>query len=488
MLECSETLQQHAWFLESRSSINNPKRDWYIWKKPNIDAEGNPQPPNNWSQILGDANSAWTFDDKTKEYYLSLFTPEQPDLNWENEEVREAIFDVMHFWLKRGVEGFRLDVINVISKHQDFPDAKIADNSQRFQPGMEFYANGPRLHEYLKQMHREVLSKYDAVTVGEMPWVSDEDEILRVVKSDEKELNMIFIFDIIDIDAIPGYPRFSIRDWQVKELRQIINRWQRIMIERDGWNSLFIENHDGPRSVSRYTDDSDEFRARGAKLLALMQTTLNGTLFVYQGEEIGMRNVDPSWEPEDFKDIESVNLWKKYQELYPNDPSKTAECRRALQKKSRDNSRTPMQWSDAPNAGFTAPGVKPWMRVNDDYPSINVEAQNSPGHHEGGLSVLQFWQRGLANRKQHKDAFVYGDFRLIAPEHDKVIAYVKTGAESGNWAVVLNFSGDRLEWEVPTGVEIKAWVAGNYTRDQPDKALSGKLTLEAWEGILGKCA
>ena len=276
-----------------------------------FDAEGNPQPPNNWSQILGETNSAWTYDQKSREYYLSLFTPEQPDLNWENEDVRAAVYDVMHFWLKRGVRGFRLDVINLISKDQSFPDAH-AINDEKLQSGVEYYANGPRLHEFLKEMHEQVLSKYDVVTVGEMPWVDSEDEIIKIVGSNQRELNMIFIFDMVDIDAVRGEPRFSIRDWRVQELKQIINRWQRVMIERDGWNTLFLENHDNPRSVSRYVDDGDGLRERGAKFLAMMHFTLSGTLFLYQGQELGLRNVPKSWTPEDFKDIESVNLWKKY--------------------------------------------------------------------------------------------------------------------------------------------------------------------------------
>ncbi len=226
--------------------------------------------------------------------------------------MRAAVHDVMHFWLKRGVCGYRMDVINMISKVQSFPDAEIVDPDAKYQPGRKFYNNGPRLHEFLQEMNREVLSKYGAITVGEMPGVSDIDEIIRVVGAKRGELNMIFIFDIVDMDNIPGLFRFTLRAWDVKEIQTIVSKWQRAMLEHDGWNSVFIENHDNPRSVSRYTNDSDEFRERGAKLLALMQTTLAGTLFVYQGEEIGMRNFPPSWEPDtEYKDIEAINFWKK---------------------------------------------------------------------------------------------------------------------------------------------------------------------------------
>jgi oligo-1,6-glucosidase len=288
-LVVNHTSNEHAWFLDSRSSKTSSKRDWYIWKPAKYDADGNRQPPNNWAQILGEANPAWTWDEETQEYYLSLFTPEQPDLNWENPAVRDAVHDVLRFWLDRGCSGFRMDVINLISKVQDYPDAEVVVKDNKYQPGDKFYANGPRLHEYLKEINRNVLSKYDTLTVGEMPFVRDENEIIRVVGAECEELNMIFSFDLVDIDNVPGDFKYT----------------------RDGWNSLFVENHDQPRSVSRYTDDSDSFREYGAKLLAMMQTTLAGTLYVYQGEEIGMRNVPASWDEKEYKDIESINFFKK---------------------------------------------------------------------------------------------------------------------------------------------------------------------------------
>jgi glycosidase len=310
-LVVNHTSEEHAWFLDSRSSKESPKRDWYIWKPAKYDADGNRQPPNNWAQILGEANSAWTWDEKTQEYYLSLFTPEQPDLNWENPAVREAVHDVLRFWLDRGVSGFRMDVINLISKVQSFPDAEVTIKDSKYQRGDKFFANGPRMHEFIQDINRKVLSKYDTMTVGEMPFVRDEDEIIKVVGSEREELNMIFSFDIVDIDETPGDFRFTLHPWNARDLKGIINRLQRLMLERDGWNSVFIENHDQPRSVSRYTDDSDEFREYGSKLLCLMQTTLAGTVYVYQGQEIGMRNVPKSWDPSEYKDVWSINLVQK---------------------------------------------------------------------------------------------------------------------------------------------------------------------------------
>ncbi|KAI9839854.1 MAG: hypothetical protein M1819_000044 [Sarea resinae] len=482
----NHTSDQHAWFLESKKSVDNPKRDWYIWKKPKFDQDGKPQPPNNWSQILGEANSVWNYDEKTGEYYLGLFSPEQPDLNWENLEVRKAVWDVLHFWIKRGACGFRMDVINLISKVQSFPDAQVVMPDHKYQPGMKFYANGPRLHEYLREINREVLSKYDTITVGEMPWVSDENEIIKVVGSKSGELNMIFIFDLVDIDNVPGKVRFTLQEWKPKTLKQIVSRWQRVMIEKDGWNSVFVENHDNPRSVSRYTDDSDEFREKGAKLLALMQTTLSGTLYVYQGEELGMRNVPPSWAPEEYKDIEAINFWKKSTTMYPNDQKKLGEARHILQSKARDHARTPMQWDSSPNAGFCAPDAKPWMRVNDDWKTVNAKAQTEYKDPDQ-LSVWQFWQRGLAARKENKDVFVYGDFKLVNGDDEKVFGYTRTAATGRTFLVALNFSGDATEWEIPSAVKVKTWVAGNYTAKGPEKQTSGTIKLQPWEGLLGIC-
>lgn len=486
-LVVNHTSDQHAWFLDSRSSKTSPKRDWYIWKPPRYDADGNRQPPNNWALILGEANPAWTWDEGTQEYYLSLFTPEQPDLNWENPEVREAVHNVLRFWLDRGVSGFRMDVINLISKVQDFPDAEVVVPGHKYQPGAQYYANGPRLHEWLKEINRKVLSKYDTITVGEMPFVRDEDEIMRVVGAESEELNMIFAFDLVDIDNVPGDFKFTLHPWDARDLKRIVNRLQRLMLERDGWNSLFVENHDQPRSVSRYTDDSDAWREMGAKLLCLMQTTLAGTLYVYQGEEIGMRNVPASWDPAEYKDIESINFFKKYAEMYPNDAEKQAFARKIMQRKARDHARTPVQWDDSPHGGFTLPESKPWMRVNDDFKDVNVAVQLAGPN--ASLSVHAFWKRSLAYRKANKEVFVYGDFELVDPEDDpnkaEVMAYRRWSGDR-EVLVVLNFSGKEVQWELVNGMNVISWEAGNYHEDLSGKAKSGKVALRPWEGLVGE--
>ncbi|KAI1875830.1 uncharacterized protein JN550_002116 [Neoarthrinium moseri] len=485
-LVVNHTSNEHAWFLESKKSKNSPKRDWYIWQKPkSMGVDGQPEPPNNWAQILGDANSAWTYDEGSGEYYLSLFTPEQPDLNWENPEVRAAVWDVMHFWLKRGAAGFRMDVINLISKVPGYPDAEVVlGEGHKYQPAFKYFVNGPKLHDYLQEMHQEVLSKYDTITVGEMPGVSDEKEILRTVGAKSGELRMIFIFDVVDIDK--PHVRMALKPWDVKEMKSIISKWQRVMIDLDGWNSVFIENHDNPRSVSRYADDSDEYRHLGAKLIALMQTTLGGTLFVYQGEEIGMRNIPKNWGIEEFKDIETVNYWKKVEELYANDPELLHHGRTVVDMKARDHARTPMHWDASDNAGFCDADVKPWMRVMDDYKTINAEAQMKDDSEN--LSVWQFWQRGLKDRKEHADVFVYGDFEELTHEHPQVFAYTRTSAKGEKWLVVLNYSGRQVEWLLPEGLKVDFWAAGNYTKGRVEKPKSAIVPLKPWEGVLGKCA
>ncbi|MCJ1354498.1 MAG: hypothetical protein MMC33_004487 [Icmadophila ericetorum] len=460
-------------------------RDWYIWKPPKIAPDGTREPPNNWSQILGDANSAWTYDKTTDQYYLSLFTPNQPDLNWENPEVRDAVHDVMNFWLDRGACGFRMDVINLISKDQRFPDADPSgDPDSRYHSGEKYYINGPRMHEFLRDIHRKVLSKYDAITVGEMPGISEIDEVLRSVGSKAGELNMIFIFDIVNIDSVPGETKYSIADWKVSDLRRIQNKWQRAMIEKDGWNSIFVENHDNPRSVSRYTDDSDATRTYGAKLLAIMQTTLSGTLYVFQGEEIGMRNVPWSWDASEFKDIESVNFWKKAQAFFKDDPEKLKYARKCLWAKARDHSRTPMQWSSDAHAGFCQSGIKPWMRVNDDYETFNAEVEMAAPKLE---SEYKFWQHCLAFRKAHQDVFVYGDFQLIGEVEDKssVFAYTRKGESGEAYLIVLNFGSEEVKWVVPKNVDLEGWVLSSY--DGELRAGGNEVTLRGWEGLLGVC-
>lgn len=342
------------------------------------------------------------------------------------------------------------------------------------------------MHEFINQLNREVLKKYDTITVGEMPKINDITEIIRTVGSHDKELRMIFIFDLVDIDDVPGSTRMTIHPWQPKKLKAIVTKWQRAMIEHDGWNSVFIENHDNPRSVSRYTDDSDEHREKGAKLLALMQTTLGGTLFVYQGEDIGIRNAPLSWDVSEYKDIESSNFWKKYQKMYPNDSQKLEEAHKILQAKARDHARIPMQWSAEAHAGFCRSDVTPWMRVNDDYKEVNAEAQTRAAGSEE-LSVWAFWKESLQRRKSYKDAFVYGDYQELNEADENVFAYVREGSQQGKWLVILNWTGKESPWNIPADVAIESWETSTYSGSTADFPKSGALSLKPWEGLLGKC-
>jgi glycosidase len=394
-----------------------------------------------------------------------------------------------------------MDVINLISKVQSFPDAPITVPNHTYQPGAAYYANGPRLHEFLQDINRQVLSKYDTLTVGEMPFVRDDDEILRVVGAQSEELNMIFAFDMVDIDNVPGDFKFTLHDWDARDLKRITQRLQRLMLERDGWNSIFVENHDQPRSVSRYTDDSTHReRELGAKLLCLMQTSLAGTIYVYQGEELGMRNVPVGWDIDEYKDIESQNFYEKYtKELYPGDEEKEKLARKTLQKKARDNARTPMPWrnEESTHGGFTVEGGKtPWMRAHPDFAVLSAEQQiENPEPAPGQLSVRQFWKRGIANRKKHKEVFVYGDFEIVESGDEevekKVVSWRRWSSDEA-FIFVGNFSGEGVQWKGLQGREwsVKKWVAGNYDERELEgrdieKEVKEGVRLRAWEGLLG---
>lgn len=381
-----------------------------------------------------------------------------------------------------------MDVINLISKDPAFPDAPMMEPDCEFQPGERFYTNGPRFHEFMQGMYDNVLSKYDTMTVGETPYVSEMSEIIKTVGSTAKELNMIFIFDHMEIQDVKtkGESKWSMRDWKLPELKKILSIWQRRMIEWDGWSTVFFECHDQARSVSRYVDDNDGFRERGAKVLALMQTTLGGTLFLFQGQEIGMRNFPADWDPEvDYKDVESINFWNKTKRLYPNDPVQLETARELLRKKARDHARTPMQWNDGPNAGFAAGNVTPWMRVNDDYHKVNVEAQMASKSPE--LSVWQYWQLALQNRKAHKDVFVYGDYEDADVENEQIYAYFRIGAQSKKkWLIAMNWTGNDISWEIPVSVEVE-WMAPSTLQRQIRVEGRATVKIHAWEGVMMRC-
>ncbi|AIQ51759.1 glycoside hydrolase family 13 protein [Paenibacillus sp. FSL R7-0331] len=456
-LVINHSSDEHAWFAESRSSKDNPYRDYYIWRPGGPDGEL----PNNWSSIF--SGPAWELDEKTGEYYLHLFSRKQPDLNWENPKLRQALYKMMTFWLDKGVDGLRMDVINMISKVEGLPSVKRDDvEPGRLAGGGEYYMNGPRVHEYLQEMNREVLSKYDVMTVGETPGASVEDAILYTAE-DRKELQMVFQFEHMDIDSGPG-GKWEVTPWSLKGLRDILHKWQ-VGLAEQGWNSLYLNNHDQPRMVSRFGHDG-EYRVQSAKMLATLLHTLKGTPYIYQGEEIGMTNVKfPVLE--DYKDIEILNM---YREKVTEGGGDHDTILKAIHAKGRDNARTPMQWDASPNAGFTE--GTPWLKVNPNYKDINTEQALADSD-----SIFYYYQRLIALRKENL-IMSYGEYELLLPDHEYIYAYTRT-LDADKWLVLLNFS------DVPQNVQladelaaVRETIISNYP-DEP--AAAERETLRPYE-------
>lgn len=354
-LVVNHTNDQHLWFKESRGSKTNPKRDWYIWRDPKYDGQGNRKEPNNWKSIFG--GSGWAFDDHTGQYYLALFLPSQPDLNWESAEMREATHDDMCFWLDRGVDGFRIDSMNLMSKHPDLPDAKVV-NDEPYQSSAEFFASGPKMHDYIREIRTEVFDKYDVMTVGELGFTKDEKSVSEYVANDRHELNIVFTGDIVDMD-FGLYAKYERDDFHPRKIRKITNLWQTAMPKFDGWNTVYLDNHDSGRSLSRYASDAPEHRSTAAKLLATYLTTLSGTLFMLAGQEIGMANLGKDYGADAYIDVDGRNYYNEVLKSRGGNTGKMDDVFRELQLKSRDHGCLPMQWDSSPNAGFTVANAKP---------------------------------------------------------------------------------------------------------------------------------
>lgn len=438
-LVVNHTSVEHEWFKESRSSKTNAKRDWYIWRPAKYTEDGVRMPPNNWMSIF--SGSAWEWDETTEEYYLHLFAKQQPDLNWENEGTRRALYDsAMEFWLQKGVDGFRIDTVNMYSKGTELPDAPIIDHEVHEQPANHIYCNGPRMHEFLREMNTEVLNKYDSMTVGELPHTPDPNHVLKYVSDDDRQLNMVFQFDIVDL----GTSKTSKYDYQgftLPEFKAIIAKWQTFHDESTGWTTTFCENHDQGRSVSRYASDAPEWRERSAKLLALTMCSKNGTLFVYQGQEIGMVNVPKDWSIDNFQDIEALGYYNTVAERTNNDAEALGKAMEAIQLVGRDNARTPMQWDSSAFAGFTSKEDGPWMRVNDTYKEINVAVQlDNPN------SPLSFWKKMLKIRKQYSDLFIHGKFVGYDMENEHTFVFTKVYGNK-KAVVALNFTAQDRKWD-----------------------------------------
>lgn len=445
-LVINHTSDEHAWFKESRSSKDNPKRDWYIWRPARYDANGNRKPPNNWASFFG--GSAWCWDEETQEYYLHLFCPEQPDLNWETPQTREAIYETsMHFWLRKGVDGFRIDTANLYSKRPGLPDFPVTNPLSDYQTSMEV-CNGPRMHEFISEMY-EVLSQYGAtMTIGELAATHGPKSVLPYVSAAAKQLNMAIQFDIAMLggnsDMSRRFEGAGKNSWTLPELAKGSASIQSLMDGTDGWVTAFFENHDVARSVSRFgADTTEELRVRSAKMLAAFQATSSGTLILYQGQEIGMVNAPRDWPIDEYKDVASLNYYQSVKDRTGNDPAALERAMDGIQYLARDHTRIPLSWDASPNAGFTAGGVKPWMRIHDNYKLVNVQSQLS----DKG-SVYSFWKLMLGLRKEYADVFVHGTFHALQDSDLNVLVYEKRGSKR-TAVVALNFSESDQPLHVP---------------------------------------
>lgn len=423
-LVVNHTSDEHPWFQESRNP-SSAKRDWYLWR-PARDGytPGTPgAEPFNHGSVFG--GSAWCYDERSGEYYLHIFSRKQPDLNWDNPDVRQAVYAMMRWWLDRGIDGFRMDVINMISKPEP-RDGQVA-------PG-ETYAwdvtpiDGPRIHEFLREMHAEVFAGRDLLTVGEMPGTTPEQALIYTDPAN-REVNMVFQFEHMDIDTQPGKPKWAFRRLFLPDLKASLNRWQTALGDV-GWNSLYWDNHDQPRIVSRWGDDSGEHRVASAKALATVLHLHKGTPYIYQGEELGMTNAGFTAIGQ-YRDIESLNA---YEEAMASgaDP---AEMLEALSVKSRDNARTPMQWDASPHAGFTT--ATPWLPVNANYPQINAADQiHDPD------SVFSHYRNLIGLRHEH-EVVRTGRFELLEPDHEQIYAFTRVLGDQ-RWLVVANLSSQSV--------------------------------------------
>lgn len=420
-LVVNHSSDEHPWFMESRKSCDNPYRDYYHWWP----AEKG-KPPKRWSFFDIEEN-AWKYDSCTKAYYLHCFSEKQPDLNWENPKVRQEIYDLMKFWFDKGVDGFRMDVISFISKDTDFPELPEKYNGD-FIP---YYASGPRLHEYLHEMNKEVLSNYDVMTVGEGTGISIE-RALDFVNEDREELNMFFHFDLMDLDRKPGQ-MFTMRKekWKLTDFKRIHSQWDSIFAQK-GWGSIYLNNHDFPRAVSRWGNDSKAHWHNSATMLHTFVLSMRGTPYFLYGEEIGMTNI----KFDDIRDYRDINTLNRYETL-KNEGGDLEAFIQNEKHASRDNARTPMQWDLSKNAGFTK--ERPWIGINGNYrEGVNVMTQESEKD-----SILNYFRRMIGVRKSNT-TLIYGDYTLLAPKNEDIYAYTRSDGKN-TFLVLLSFSIEQAE-------------------------------------------
>lgn len=440
-LVVNHTSDEHKWFIEAKKSKNNEYRDYYIWRDP-VDGKE----PNGLESCF--SGSAWEYDETTNQYYLHLFSKKQPDLNWENEKVRKAVYDMMNYWVDKGIGGFRMDVIDLIGK---VPDKMIT-------------GNGPKLHEYLQEMNRKALAGNDLLTVGET-WGANP-EIAKLYSNPARnELSMVFQFEHIGLDQIEGKEKWDVKPLELLDLKKVLSKWQTTLGE-EGWNSLFWNNHDLPRIVSRWGNDK-EYRVESAKMLGTLLHGMKGTPYIYQGEELGMTNIRLE-NIEDYNDIESINMYKdKIKKGYTHE-----EIMNSIYKKGRDNARTPMQWDDSENAGFTT--GKPWLSINENYKEINAKKSL-----EDKNSVFYHYKKLIEIRKSN-ETIIYGDYKLLCEDDKNIFAYVRE-LNGDKILVVCNFYEKEVEFKYDKDFKNAEILLSNYV----DSSLSiDKLKLRPYEAIM----
>ncbi|MFV8828609.1 alpha,alpha-phosphotrehalase [Alkalihalobacterium sp. APHAB7] len=454
----NHTSTEHEWFQKSQQSKDNPYRGFYIWKDP-VDGKE----PTNWVSKFG--GSAWKLDEQTSQYYLHLFDVTQADLNWENEEVRKQVYDMMHFWFKKGVDGFRLDVINLISKDQRFPND---DGSVPPGDGRKFYTDGPRVHEFMKEMNSEVFSKYDSMTVGEMSSTTI-DHCIQYTNPDSKELSMTFNFHHLKVDY-PNGEKWAIGDMDFHALKDILSKWQVDMHKGGGWNALFWCNHDQPRVVTRYGND-EKYHNESAKMLATTIHMMQGTPYIYQGEEFGM--TDPKFDSiKDYRDVETLN----YYEIMKQKGIREEEIMEIIKRKSRDNSRTPVQWNEEKNAGFTT--ATPWIDVASNYKEINAKKAVQDDN-----SIFYHYQKLIQLRKEY-DIITHGDYELLDRDHNEIFAYVRSSNDE-KLLVINNFYDNEVAYELPSSIEVNSFncelLISNYNEVAP---IANSMTIRPYESVV----
>ena len=454
-LVVNHTSDEHPWFVESRKSKDNPYRDYYIWREGKDGKE-----PNNWGSCF--SGSAWEYDKTTDMYYLHLFSKKQPDLNWDNPKVRDEVFQMMNWWCEKGIDGFRMDVISLISKKPGLPDGYQAPGALYGDSGC---ANGPHVHEYLQEMNQKVLSRYDLMTVGECAGVTIE-EAKKYANADGRELSMVFQFEHVEANGPMG--KWTDERVQLKDFKTTMSKWQ-TELEGKAWNSLFLGNHDQARSVSRFGNDAPEYRAVSAKMLVTCLHMMQGTPYVYQGEELGMTNC-PFPTLEDLRDIESINAFHELTEAGKVNPE---DMMRYIRLRGRDNARTPMQWDGSANAGFTT--GTPWIMVNPNYTEINAKTEM-----EDPDSVFRYYQKIIGLRKKEK-VMVYGTYQLLDPDNEKLYVYTRT-LDNEKLLVICNFTEEEETYSVPEEFSKGEVLISSYHREKAEK----EIMLKPYEALVLK--